>query len=175
MPLGEVVSFLRRLGLEAAFPVTLFLVFSLTDSFHPIAFLLLLMLCALVLLAWLAIIVLRIVVALWEREWSNAAFIGAGVGLAALLALPILRAGDYVHLAVMYPYYEYRVAASNGDRMIFDWGADGMAGNSTDYFLVYDRSGDLQKTGTLQLSAGAPELPVFVRHLIGSFYLAAYS
>jgi len=116
--------------------------------------------------------VVRVIAALWKRKWPKAALIFAGVGLALLLALPVMMAGDYVYLALMYPFYEDRIVASHSQRVSFNWGADGFAGlGSTDYVLVYDRVGLIRKEAPVQKFPDGSEFPVSARHLIGSFYL----
>jgi hypothetical protein len=168
-------SFLRRLDWFYFIPLGLVLAVSVLNSFFRSADLLFLLLGALALFIWLCLAATRLLIALWNKSWSHVIAVIASIGLTVLLGRPLLMAGDYVHLAVMYPYYQDEIYYSNGERMIFNWGGGGFAGSTTDYYLVYDRSGTLQKTGVLQLSPGGLDLSVSVRHLVGSFYLASYS
>jgi hypothetical protein len=172
MPRERAVLFLRRAALELAFPLGLFLAFGTLCSFFRDVDFLFFFFGVIALFLWLVVQVVRVVAALWKQKWPKAGLIVAGVGSAFLLALPVMMAGDYVHLALMYPFYEDRIVALHSQRVSFNWGADGFVGvGGTDYVLVYDPVGAIQKEGPVLRFPDGSEFPVGVRHLIGSFYL----
>ncbi|HVW73993.1 MAG TPA: hypothetical protein VHC39_10170 [Rhizomicrobium sp.] len=170
----------RRLIKELVFPVGLVLLVGLVWSFAPAFGFLVFVLAGLALFVWLAILAVRILAACWEKQWESAAAIVGGVGLSVILAWPVLQAGPYLHLAVMYPYYQAKIIQAHGQRTAFYWGGDGAAiSTDNDYWLVYDSSGKVRsENGQPMIGKEPPHYHygvITVRPLIGSFYLRTES
>jgi len=142
---------LRRLGLETAFPLGLILLIGILCSCFRNEDFFFVLGGGFLLLVYVVFLLWRVLAAAWKKYWPNAGMILAGIGLTVLLAWPVMMAGDYIHLALMYPSYENRIAAAHTDRMSFYWGGDGFSGvGTTDYFLVYDRLNAIRKEPAVQ-------------------------
>jgi hypothetical protein len=93
----------------------------------------------------------------------------------ALICLPLLTIlsyllGDYIHLAVMYPYYIAKIHEDpnwQSKEFRFGWGDSGTLSINL-RVLAYDASG---KTVVGERLNPAGDLPEHVRHLIGNFYM----
>ena len=119
----------------------------------------------------------RVVAAAWHRAWRRSA-----LALLTLVAVwPFVGAvslsGDYVHLALMYPFYVSKIrdaATHQSEQVSFGWGGTGFAGSgNSERSLVYDMSGKLA-TG-VRLSPEDPAVSVSTNHLVGNFYIIEMS
>jgi len=120
---------------------------------------------------WAIAIVSMAVKAAWRARWRRC------LGLIAILlvVLPMsgvlwLWAGDYVHLAVMWPSYRSTIQTEPGSRVTFEWGTVELMFGQVERALVYDPSDS---------EAHKNDIPYnnydgsFMRHrpLVGHFYL----
>jgi hypothetical protein len=100
------------------------------------------------------------------------------VAVCPLIAV-IFVSGDYVHLALMYPFYAWKIHAASTDlaeSVSFDWGATGFAGSgNSQRSLVYDFGDKLEsKVGERPLQ-DMPDAKIDTIHLIGKFYVTELS
>ena len=94
-------------------------------------------------------------------------------GLVMLLAIvPCMRLGDFIHLAIFYPYYLSAVGLHQ-EPLKFDWGdsalfvTDGLQAHT----LVYNPTGASDKNvGVLERSPSSG-LMIYTRHLVGPFFI----
>jgi len=98
------------------------------------------LLALLVVLAWFAIAGLRGFYALLRARWRLLLRRAAALGIAALLVRPALHSGDPVHLALLYPAYHARIAASTERPLRFPWGEAQASGawGPMETTLLYD-------------------------------------
>jgi hypothetical protein len=92
--------------------------------------------------------------------------------------LSFLLSGDYVHLAVMYPYYVVKIRSHpdwQSKEVRFDWGDDAVTALDGLLLkvLVYDASGKIVVGDRPDLGGG--EVTVNIQHFIGNFYLERWS
>ena len=126
---------------------------------------------SLVFAVWAIAIVSMAVKAAWRARWRRC------LGLTAILlvVLPMsgvlwLWAGDYVHLAVMWPSYRSTIQTEPGSRVLFEWETVEIMFGEIERTLVYDPSDS---------EAHETDIPYnnydgsFTRHrhLMGHFYL----
>jgi hypothetical protein len=119
---------------------------------------------------WAIAIVSMTVKAAWRARWHRC------LGLIAILlvVLPMSAvlafwAGDYVHLAVMWPSYRSTIQAEPGNRVAFEWETVELMFGQIERTLVYDPSdGEARENDTYDNYHG-----YFTRHrrLISHFYL----
>ena len=123
---------------------------------------------------WAIAIVSMAVKAAWRARWRRC------LGLIAILlvVLPMsdvlmFRAGDYVHLAVIWPSYRSTIQTEPGSRVTFEWETVELMFGQIERTLVYDPSdSETQAKDTHNDYQGW-----FLRHrhLIGHFYLVENS
>ncbi len=142
-------------------------------------------LCVLALLlaaaVWLPVLAFLAGLSAWRRQWRR-----ASLRLTVLLATPACllsgsEAGDYVHLALMYPFYRAAIGSDAGGPVIFDWGdsailiLDGFKARQ----LVYDpTSATAALVGREKVDPtglGGYPLITTTQHLVGPFYLQRLS
>jgi hypothetical protein len=119
---------------------------------------------------WLVAITISIIGAARKRHWRRV------ISLAVILIvvwpemLLLLRSGDYVHLALMYPHY--RAMIDNAPKLTIPWGDVGGPGVSPLIrVLVYDRTGETAAEIGVHPDRTEPAISVATAHLIGDFYL----
>jgi hypothetical protein len=132
-----------------------------------------LLLGALSLIGWAGVLLVSTIRAAFRRHWGRVALLcGAFVGAPPLVFVGILS-GDYVHLALMYPYYALQLRQDpdwQSKEARFGWGdeavtvLDGVRLRT----LVYDASG---KTVGDRPDPEVGGLRLNIQHLIGNFYL----
>jgi hypothetical protein len=166
-----VSSLLRWIGIPLAIAVLTSTVMSFIAG--P-GWILALLLGALSFIGWAVALLVSTIRAAIRRHWRSAALLScAFVGALPLVFVGILS-GDYVHLALMYPYYAVQIRQYpdwQAKETRFSWGdeavtvLDGIRLRT----LVYDASGKTvvgdrpdPKVGGLRLNT---------RRLIGNFYL----
>jgi hypothetical protein len=162
------VAFGKALGL-IALPLSVSAIVGIYFSFSPnadapgaIGF----VVCA----VWAMAIVGMAVKAAWRARWRRC------FGLIAILlvGLPMSGvlwrwAGDYVHLAVMWPTYRSTIQAEPGSRVMFEWETVEMMFGQIERTLVYDPSdGEAHAKDTHDDYQGWFRRH---RHLVGHFYL----
>lgn len=135
---------------------------------------LLFFLLILAVLAWAVTLLAFAVRAAFRRDWKTSATLLVAFVCSLPLMLLGARSGDYIHLAVMSPYYLMTIHQSpdwQSRAFRFDWGdqaawvTEGFRGK----VLIYDASGktvvgdrfDPRGTG----------LTIDVQHFVGNFYL----
>jgi hypothetical protein len=171
---GHIVTFVRGPRARAVwFPFGFSLAGStgLSASPGPLGSLVLLI-SMLVILGGLIAALFRIGVAIFHRQWRL-----SGERLILLIiAFPLiflgLRSGDYVHLAVLYPYYREKIAQTSERPVRFPWGdaavtvLDGIQYRT----MLYDDTG---KTGEMNdvEQHRAEGLVVIDHRLTGSFFI----
>jgi hypothetical protein len=121
---------------------------------------------------WLSIIVIQLAKAVRRRLLKRSLSLVA----ALILFVPVCRTvsvypAEYIHLFVMYSYYEDHLNRSPDGHPLktkFSWGGSGFATTvQTDRTLVFDPSDDTAKTRTnLELEYFEEK-----RHLIGHYYI----
>jgi hypothetical protein len=123
---------------------------------------------------WAIAIVSMAVKAAWRARWRRC----LGLIAVLLVVLPMsdvlmYSAGDYVHLAVMWPSYRSTIQTEPGSRVIFEWETVELMFGQVERTLVYDPSdGEAHAKETYNNYQGW-----FTRHrrLIGHFYLVENS
>jgi len=101
----------------------------------------------------------------WRRCFGLIAILLVVVPMSGALAL---WAGDYIHLAVMWPSYRSTIQAEPGSRVTFEWGTQAVMFGQIERTLVYDPSdSEAHEKDTYDDYHG-----YFMRHrhLIGHFY-----
>jgi hypothetical protein len=108
---------------------------------------------------------------LWRRCASRLAIC---VGAWPVAAILMFVGGDYVHLALAYPYYAAEGAFGDGRGVPieFRWGSAGFAGSGNlERTLIYDPSGQLGAEIGNRRMPDEPSVQRSVGHLAGRFYL----
>jgi hypothetical protein len=152
-------------------PVTTALLIGTAFSFGGALALLVAFLGTLIIAVWLVWVAASAVWCLWHRSWQRAASLIVALVLFFPAGFGCVRAGDYIHLALTFPYYETQIDGSDPDMQVtFDWGAAGLIPNYV-RALKYDRSDELaKKVGFVETRPDDMET-VTVRHLLGHWYL----
>jgi hypothetical protein len=119
---------------------------------------------------WVAGLV-KTVLALFRRRWTAAG--GRFLVIAASVPLSVagLASEDYIHLALSYPYYVYKIEQTSLRPVRFYWGDSALLAidDSRNYTLIYDDSGEVEATlGERQVDGG---LWVTTTRLAGHFFL----
>ncbi|HET7084224.1 MAG TPA: hypothetical protein VFI23_05595 [Rhizomicrobium sp.] len=167
------LAILWRIARELIVPLAIILTGATLCSFFRNSDVLYFTAAALLLAVWLFVLGSRIAARTAEQGWPSALPLIAVIALTLLLARPVMKAGDYVHLAMVYSQLSDQVRAAHGNRLSVDWGNDGFPGyGSTDYFLVHDPSGKVMSETELETDSDR-KFSVGVRRLIGDFYLRA--
>jgi len=121
------------------------------------------------LIVWLAGCFVRGV----QKKWYSASQQLIKIVVFCVLVGPCIRAGDYIHLILMYPRYAASIsAAGNTDKPLrFEWGdkahwvTDGLQFDT----LVYDPTDAL--SAAVGKDRGSGEMGLATRHLFGHFYV----
>lgn len=129
----------------------------------------------LVIFGWMMIVVILAITDVWNREWRRCGLrLGILVGVWPLMFATLLAA-DYIHLFIMYPYYEWRVIeqSSNGAYPIFFRLADvGMVGSPiVTRSIVYNATGKPAMEVPLCPSMSEEHICQASTHLLGNFYV----
>jgi|ERR1700733_4859122 hypothetical protein len=131
---------------------------------------------ALSLAGWIVVLLASTIRAVVRRNWKRAALLPcAFVCSLPLIVLGVLS-GDYVHLAVMYPYYAVKIRSHpDWQEVRFDWGDDAVTAldGLLARVLIYDASGKIVVGDRPDLGGG--EVRVNIQHFIGNFYLERWS
>jgi hypothetical protein len=127
------------------------------------------------LMGWAVVLLVSTIRAAFRRHWRRVALLcSALVGALPLISIGTFS-GDYVHLALMYPYYAVQIRQSpdwQSKETRFYWGdeavtvLDGLRART----LVYDASGKTV-VGDRPDDTNVGGLRLNVQHLIGNFYL----
>ena len=80
-----------------------------------------------------------------------------------------LYSGDYVHLAIMYPSYLFKIGIDQQIETRFDWDDARFVGTGYQRVLVFDPSDRIIQNDTARSSDSTA--PALIRHLLGHFYL----
>jgi hypothetical protein len=119
---------------------------------------------------WLVAITISIIGAARKRHWRRTISIAALLVVVWPVILLLLRSRDYVHLALMYPYY--RAMIDNAPKLTIPWGDIGGPGVSPLIgVLVYDRTGETAAEIGVHQDRREPAISVATTHLVGNFYL----
>jgi hypothetical protein len=133
-----------------------------------------------VLVVWTLAVLSSTARALSRRNWKRATALPCVLPVALALVFIGARAGDYIHLAIMLPYYSYEIRLQPywqskpirfywGDRAA--WALDGIQLT----WLVYDASGKtVRGSDQPHFGDGYGELGLDTRHLIGNYFLSTY-
>jgi hypothetical protein len=121
--------------------------------------------------AWVVWVVVWLIRSLCLRLWKPT----ASLVIALLMLCPVvwscLRASDYIHLALMLPYYDAQILREpnpTAQPILFDWGPGGSHSQRT---LIYDPSGRTAKrVGVIEARPDDMET-VTVRHLFSHWYV----
>jgi hypothetical protein len=118
--------------------------------------------------------IIRALIALIRSQWSQSAKYAITSIITLLLIIPCLGAGDYIHVALFYPYYASVIGhdSSKTGLVKFEWGdsalfvTDGIQSHT----LVYDPTGASNKcVGDSEGCSMSGR--VYTRHLIGPFFV----
>jgi hypothetical protein len=119
---------------------------------------------------WAIVIISMTVKAAWRARWHRC------LGLIAILLviLPIsgvlaLWAGDYVHLAVMWPSYRSAIQTEAGSRVTFEWETQQVLFGMIERTLVYDPNDSEAHAEDIEDNYYGSFMRH--RHLIGHFYV----
>jgi hypothetical protein len=129
-------------------------------------------------LVWVIVTLAQLIIAMWHGLWRRA----VSLLLITVFVWPIMGgciiAGDYIHLALAYPFYAAKIAASDESLLpvSFDWGATGFAGSgNSERSLIYDPlDGPLLKVRGSKIPED-PAVSYSVQHLAGHFYVSQMS
>jgi len=90
----------------------------------------------------------------------------------SILFFAFLFAGDYIHLAIMYPHYYEKIKGTSEMEHSFEWGGSGFAGYGMIRVLIYSPSStpNFDEAKYQAEMGGSPPI-VNIKHLIGSFYV----
>jgi hypothetical protein len=163
---------LRSVSRWAATPWAIAVIASTAHSFAPGLLAIILGLLAIV--AWAVALLVSTTRALFRKTWKRAvALPGAFICAVPLIVLGALS-GDYVHLAMLYPYYVAKVHEHSDwqtKEVRFAWGDDAITVLDGPQLrvLVYDASGKTVVGDRPDPETGG--LRVDAQHLVGSFYL----
>jgi len=126
---------------------------------------------SLVFAVWAIAIVSMAAKAAWRARWRRC------LGLTAILlvVLPMsgvlwLRAGDYIHLAVMWPSYRSTIQTEPGSRVLFEWETVELMFGEIERTLVYDPSDSEAHENDIPYNNYDGSFTRH-RHLMGHFYL----
>ena len=126
------------------------------------------------LVVWTVALLAPAIRAMIRRNWKKAALFPG----AFLLSLPLvflgILSGDYIHLAVMYPYYAVKIRSApdwQSKEVQFYWGDDAVSvlDGVQMRVLIYDASGKIAVGDRPDRSNGG--IKSNIQHLIGNFYL----
>lgn len=164
----------RHLLALAFLPLGATLFIGTVSSFSDIAGFRLFLLGLLAALIWLLIMIVISARLAWHRRWGRALLTAAILVLVWPAMPPLIRAGDYLHFALLYPYYFSKL--DDRPTASFAWGdRGGFAGSQIVFRSVqYDRTGKLaaeEGNGTLDTGVGEPKFLTSTQHLFGDFYL----
>jgi hypothetical protein len=164
-----------------ALPSVMLIISNILFSFYPILDLILFVFLLVFLVFWLIIICFRAALSLLHKlPKKTTSFALSLICLwPTYLAVEFFPIGDYVHLAVMYPEYNKKLASSRKTRLKFDWGTFGLltGGIRT---LIYDPNDKLPQENRLKdvelrqktcRYKGDTCWALSTKHLIGHFYI----
>jgi hypothetical protein len=168
-------SLLRWVGI----PVAVAILASTVKSFNARPWgLLVLLLGESFLVGWTVMLLASTIRAAFRHNWKRAALLPCAFVCSLPLIFVGVLSGDYIHLAVMYPYYVVKIHSQPDWRtkeVRFDWGdeavtvLDGLRAR----VLIYDASGKTVVGDRPDL--GSAGIRVNMQHLIGNFYLEFWS
>ncbi|MGB9152506.1 MAG: hypothetical protein WCD70_05405 [Alphaproteobacteria bacterium] len=155
-------------------PAVLSFVVGCVTSIWPFSVLLLFPLAIPILTGWAVSFLMKTVRLAWKKD------VAASLAFLCVFAISLpamkvcFQAGDYVHVAVLYPHYLSKISdpVNNPSPIDFPWDSSGMPGSSQlERTLEYDGSDRLmQNVGSIKVQEN-PEIWETTRHLIGHFYL----
>lgn len=154
-------------------PLAIALVAGTTFSLSPITGFLFLFAGLMTLIVWAVVISILIVSAARRHAWRRAISLFAILVVVWPAILPLLAAGDYLHLVLLYPYYCATIG--NADKAAFAWPVGGIAGGPVQArTLVYDTTPETaRELGThskIIEGLGGP-ITFTTTRLMGHFYL----
>jgi hypothetical protein len=152
----------------ATLPLVSMIVLLVVISYLPDDEVYFLMLEIIILFFWVIAMVGNMVAASWGRAWNKTLIIAiALIGVWPFMWVSWISR-DYVHLALMYPFYASRITAADAHPskpIRFGWGMQ----HSGSIALVYDPTGKtLPGDGQDPIE---PAISTQTRHLIGNFYI----
>jgi hypothetical protein len=124
-------------------------------------------------LIWLFIKLGGIIWAAFGRRWRRMALRFFQAALSLPLLVVGLVSGDYVHIAIMYPYYIAVIRAHPGKPVSFPWGdqavfvTDGLQFRT----LIYDPDLPSKRIVGIEQRNPVSELRFVTTHVIGKFFL----
>lgn len=127
------------------------------------------------LIGWTIVLLASLLRSVVGQNWKRAALLSLAFVSSFPLIFVGMVSGDYVHLALMYPYYAVEIRRHpdwQSKEVRFDWGdeavtaLDGLRAR----VLIYDASGKVVVGDRYD-----PNFRLNIQHLIGNFYLAVYS
>lgn len=136
-------------------------------SFFPLLGMLFFIVGCIALGIWVLVSACRIVIWGLRGFWRRACSLISVIGCAALpMAFLMVIGGDYLHLAILYPYYIIEVEHGHE---VFGWGWDGNIGRS----LVYDNKEKLKSNiGKVKIDEDGNQITVY--RLVGNFYISEF-
>jgi hypothetical protein len=167
----------KALARRVAFPVVTTLVVSVVHSFSPQIGLLLFAIALLAIVVWVAVMAYCMVAVAWGRALRDSLQRLMLLASAAALMAAAFLSGDYVHLAIMYPFYASQIRnVDHSGEIVFNWGGTGFGGSgNSERALVYYPRGTLKaEVGAMPLPA-EPAVSVSTNHLLGHFYIREMS
>ncbi|WP_152047733.1 hypothetical protein [Aureimonas psammosilenae] len=163
-------SFLGRLIFVLLAPLGLGAIISIFPGFGTATLLLLAGAIVLIMTSVGAFIILA---DLFRLRWVKALQRVFVIALTLAIFVPAVRAGDYIHLVLFYPYYkaEIRRSGNPNQQVRFDWGDDAalVSDGAVIRTLVYDPTGSMAKYVGERRSSDIGGL--YTDHLFGDFYL----
>jgi hypothetical protein len=151
-------------------PISTALVVGIVFSFSPMLGMLFWLVGLLVVIGWALATGIRAAVAAWRGMWRRSiSLVAILICIWPIVGALALRGGDYIHLAVMWPFYKAQIDAVHGGATSFNWGLWGAFLVGVQRTLVYDPDDRAIETGA-RLGQINP-LTSTSRHLVGHFYV----
>jgi hypothetical protein len=133
---------------------------------------------ALSLVGWTLVLLAFTILAAFRQNWKRAALLPCAFVCSLPWIFVGIQSGDYIHLAVMYPYYAVKIYSApdwRSKEVRFDWGDDAITvlDGLRARVLIYDASGKTIVGDRPDLGSGG--VRVNIHHFIGNFYLELWS
>jgi hypothetical protein len=129
---------------------------------------------ALSLIGWAVALLVSTARAVMRKNWKRSALLPCALVVALPLIFLGIFSGDYVHLAVMYPYYVIEIRSHpdwQSKEVRFYWGDDAVSAldGIRARTLIYDASGNIVVGD--RPDRGGDGIKVNIQPFIGNFYL----
>ena len=151
-------------------PLLICLIMGVAFSFARALGVMILPVAIITIVGWIAVLFFGCIRNVFQKRFVVATQYLAVMVIGVPVSLAVTYwAGDYIHLAVLYPIYSQQIERSGGTEQIhWDWGTTGFVGSAqTHRSLVFSPASHPKSE-----PHSSPESPeITVTHLIGDFYI----